>query len=240
MPTDRNPQVAVCTGIPSTTRCPRPWQRAHLHFPLNYLYATASKVVLVVKKKKKKANLPAKSADVRDVGLISGSGRSPGGGHGKPLQYSCPENPLDRGAWRGYSPRGRRRVGHDWVTQHPHVQTHVLLSWPQSAHKCNCPLSQVAERHPTHQSQNLSQTPISLSLTVRPWGSCGSLCVFQASVIPVSAERRSFQGWRDRTVNALCKGIPVFQSWKAVCKKIFLFCFVLDLMFSLLTWLTRF
>ena len=35
-----------------------------------------------------------------DVGLISGLGRSPGGGHGNPNQYSCPETPMDRGAWR--------------------------------------------------------------------------------------------------------------------------------------------
>ena len=34
-----------------------------------------------------------------DLGLIPGSGRPPGGGHGNPLQYSCPENPMDRGAW---------------------------------------------------------------------------------------------------------------------------------------------
>ena len=37
---------------------------------------------------------------VRDVGLIPGSGRSPGGGLGNPLQYSCLENPMGRGAWR--------------------------------------------------------------------------------------------------------------------------------------------
>ena len=35
-----------------------------------------------------------------DTGLIPGSGRSPGGGHGDPLQYSCLENPMDRGAWQ--------------------------------------------------------------------------------------------------------------------------------------------
>ena len=35
-----------------------------------------------------------------DLGSVPGSGRSPGGGHGKPLQYSCLENPMDRGAWR--------------------------------------------------------------------------------------------------------------------------------------------
>ena len=42
---------------------------------------------------------PAKAGDKRDVGLIPGSGRSPGGGHGNPLQYLCLENPMDRGAW---------------------------------------------------------------------------------------------------------------------------------------------
>ena len=36
-----------------------------------------------------------------DVGMIPGSGRSPGGGYGNPLWYSCLENPMDRGAWQG-------------------------------------------------------------------------------------------------------------------------------------------
>ena len=53
-----------------------------------------SQVVLVVK------NPPANAGDIRDVGSIPGSGRSPGGGNGNPLQYSCLENPMDRGAWR--------------------------------------------------------------------------------------------------------------------------------------------
>ena len=44
-------------------------------------------------------NPPANARDVRDVGLIPGSERSPGGGRGNPLQYSCLENPLDKGAW---------------------------------------------------------------------------------------------------------------------------------------------
>ena len=54
----------------------------------------ASQVVLVVK------NLPANAGDMRDAGSIPGLGRSPGGGHGNPLQYSCLKNPMDRGAWR--------------------------------------------------------------------------------------------------------------------------------------------
>ena len=45
-------------------------------------------------------NPPANARDERDVGLIPGTGRSPGGGHGNPLQYSCPEDPMDRGTWR--------------------------------------------------------------------------------------------------------------------------------------------
>ena len=43
-------------------------------------------------------NLPDNAGDIRDVGLIPGSGRSPGEGNGNPLQYSCLENPVDRGA----------------------------------------------------------------------------------------------------------------------------------------------
>ena len=44
-------------------------------------------------------NLPTNAGDIRDVGSIPGSGRSPGKGNGNPLQYSCLENPMDRGAW---------------------------------------------------------------------------------------------------------------------------------------------
>ena len=53
----------------------------------------ASQVALVVK------NPPATAEDLRDMGSIPGWGRSPGGEHGNPLQYSCLENPMDKGAW---------------------------------------------------------------------------------------------------------------------------------------------
>ena len=49
-------------------------------------------------------NLPTNAGDIRDSGSIPGWGRSPGGGHGNPLQYSCLENPMDRGAWRATVP----------------------------------------------------------------------------------------------------------------------------------------
>ena len=58
------------------------------------LFPVASLVMLVVK------NQAASAGDITDSGLIPGSGRSPGGGHGNPLQYSCLGNPMDRGAWR--------------------------------------------------------------------------------------------------------------------------------------------
>ena len=45
-------------------------------------------------------NPPNKAGDVRETGTIPELGRFPGGGHGNPLQYSCLENPMDRGAWR--------------------------------------------------------------------------------------------------------------------------------------------
>ena len=53
----------------------------------------ASQVALVVK------NLPANVGNIRDASSIPGSGSSPGEGHGSPFQYSCLENPMDRGTW---------------------------------------------------------------------------------------------------------------------------------------------
>ena len=44
-------------------------------------------------------NLPANAGDIRNTASIPGSGRSPAEGHGNALQYSCLENPMDRGAW---------------------------------------------------------------------------------------------------------------------------------------------
>ena len=54
----------------------------------------AFQVALVVK------NLLANAGDIRDTDSIPRTSRSPGGGHGNPLQYACLENPMDRGTWR--------------------------------------------------------------------------------------------------------------------------------------------
>jgi len=64
----------------------------------------ASLVAWVVK------NSPASAGDEKDLGLIPGLERSPGGGHGNPLQYSCLENPMDGGAWRAVV----HKVVHNW------------------------------------------------------------------------------------------------------------------------------
>ena len=59
-------------------------------------------------------------ANAGDSDLIPGSERSPGGGNGNPLQYSCLKNAMDRGAWRLQSV-GLQRVRHDRGTEHAHT-----------------------------------------------------------------------------------------------------------------------
>ena len=76
-------------------------------------YIWASQVVLVIK------NPPANAGDIRDAGSIPGSGRSPGEGHGIPLQYSCLENPMDRGAWQAMVHRvAKSRIQLKWFSMH--------------------------------------------------------------------------------------------------------------------------
>ena len=80
-----------------TDRCTPEWDP--LLFIYSWNFIRAFQVVLVIK------NLHANAGDVRDAGLIPGLGRSPGEGNGNPLQYSCLENPMDRGAWQATAHR---------------------------------------------------------------------------------------------------------------------------------------
>ena len=64
-------------------------------------------------------------ANARDLGLISGSGRAPGEGHGNPLQYSCPKNPYGERSLAGYSPRGHKES--DVTEQLTHTQTILTI-----------------------------------------------------------------------------------------------------------------
>ena len=72
----------------------------------------SSQVVLVVK------NLPAKAGDIKHSGLIPGSGRAPGEGHSNPFQYSCLENPMDRGAQQAMVYRVTKSQRQLKATQH--------------------------------------------------------------------------------------------------------------------------
>ena len=67
-------------------------------------------------------NLPANAGDVKEAGFFSGSGRSPGGGPGNLLQYSCLENPHGQRSLAGYSPQGWKELNMTEATQH--VYTH--------------------------------------------------------------------------------------------------------------------
>ena len=73
-------------------------------------------------------NLSANAADIRDVGSIPGWGRSPGGGHSNPLQYSCLENAMDRGAWwvtvRGVA-KGQTHLS---KLPHTHIPRHDCIT----------------------------------------------------------------------------------------------------------------
>ena len=76
----------------------------------NYDIIGASQMALAVK------NPPVNARDIRNMDSTPGLGRSPGRGHGNPLQYSCLENPTDRGAWWAKF-IGSQRVGHAWSDQ---------------------------------------------------------------------------------------------------------------------------
>ena len=77
-------------------------------------------IVLLVK------NLPASAGDIRDLGSIPGSKRSPGGGHDNQPWYSCLENLLDRGAWRATV----QSVAKSW-TRLRRISTHNTNLWSE-------------------------------------------------------------------------------------------------------------
>ena len=69
-------------------------------------------------------NMPANAGDTGDMGLKPGSGRSPGGGNGNPLQYSCLENSMDREAWRGHNKL--------YATEYAHIFIVTKKFWTQN------------------------------------------------------------------------------------------------------------
>ena len=96
------------------------------------------------KKKKKKNRLPMQQT-WGDSGSLLGSGRSPGGGHGSPLQHSCLENPMDRGAWQATVHRTaqnrtrlKRLSTHTHTHTHTHMHTHIWTRAPLGIFHCAC------------------------------------------------------------------------------------------------------
>ena len=78
-------------------------------------------------------NLPANTRDLRDVGWIPGLGRSPGGGYGNPLRYSCLENPMDKGAWQATVHRvAQSWTWLKWLSRHKYVYAIYIYSFSYS------------------------------------------------------------------------------------------------------------
>ena len=91
---------------------------------------------VVKKQQQQQKKPPANAGDAKDVGLIPRSGRSPRGGHDNPLQYSCLENPMGRGAWRAtVSPWGCTELD---MTEHTH------LIWDYTLLPCDVSLQEAA------------------------------------------------------------------------------------------------
>ena len=75
------------------------------------------------------------ACNAEDQGLIPGSGRSPGEGNGNPLQYSCLENPMDRGVWQA-TVHGVARVRHDLATKPPYI--HIAFPGGSDGKESTC------------------------------------------------------------------------------------------------------
>ena len=94
----------------------------------------ASQVALVVKK------LPPSAGDVRGVASTPGLARSPGEGHGNPLQYSCLENSTDRGAWQAIQSMGSHESDTtEQLTLHPLFSPSINPTLPRTCHKMRVP-----------------------------------------------------------------------------------------------------
>ena len=89
------------------------------NFDLHSNHQRASQVALMVK------NPPANEGDLKGLGSIPGSGRSPGGGHGNLLQDSCLENPMDRGTWQA-TVHSQKESDMAEATQHTELPENVV------------------------------------------------------------------------------------------------------------------
>ena len=95
-------------------------------------------------------NPPTNAGDSRDMDLIPGLGRSPERGNGTPLQYSCLENPTDRGAWQATVHEVTERVRHDLLTKQQ--QKMFMVKWQTRTASCS----------PRRSNINSAPQPVSL------------------------------------------------------------------------------
>ena len=153
-------------------------------------------------------NPPANAGDIRHTSSIPGSGRSPGGGHGNLLQYSCLENPMDKGAWWD-SPQGHKESDVTEATYQfrgsvvpnslqPHALQHARLPCPSPAPRAcsnSCPSSRWC--HPTISSSifpfssHLQSFPASGSFPMSQFFASGSQRIgvsASASILPINIQ----------------------------------------------------
>ena len=122
----------MCTWVMSDAMAPVQTRREHTCRQFLQLHAFSSSLLARALPIISSANC-TQWDKVRQLASRRGSaivsGRYLWEGNGNPLQYSCLGNPMDRGAWKGYSPWWSERVRHNWVTKHTHTntRTHTLL-----------------------------------------------------------------------------------------------------------------
>ena len=108
---------------------PLNWFLCNIWFMFMCEFCWSSQMTLVVK------NLPANAGDVRDVSSIPGLGRSPGGGRGNPLQFSCVENPMDWGTWQATVLGVTKNwTWLKWLHEHAHVNSVVAQKMHSEGH----------------------------------------------------------------------------------------------------------
>ena len=103
----------------------------------------------------------------RDAGSVSGSGRSPGGRHGNPIQYSCLENAITRGAWQA-TVHASQRVRHDWRDLAQHVCNEMTRHFQEEGTQVEEALSKFRDRHHGWEGQR-SRWVWSLKRTGESW-----------------------------------------------------------------------
>ena len=130
-------------------------------------------------------NLPASAGEVGDMSLIPGLGRSPGGGHGNPLPYSCLENPMDRGAW--WSNVHRVTKSRTWLK---HLSVHIQSCRGKTDHT---KLQRMCKRLGFNYKGNAETLGgfLSNGMQGEPWGTyCNSLSKMKSFGLFVSSRYR--------------------------------------------------